>query len=1241
MFASLPRLSKTGAGRAARYTGRALAVAMLATLISAGTVRAADAVKGEIKVLTDNGYTRLVFKLAEPVTANIRLKWPILVIAFKKPVSISVDHLDLKAPSIISAARLDPDGSAIRIALKQKVKINTIPLAERLYVDLLPQTWSGLPPGLPQEVVEELARRARQAERLIHRAHASEKPRTPPTIRVRVASEPTFTRYVFRLPEDANVVPAHGKGELTLNFDQAIKWDLADALANLPPSLKSIDAKAEVESQSVAVHFVLNGSPKVRTFREDNGIVVDIGHDGARAKNASKKLVGKKVAIAVAAAAAPDIAKPETVPAEDKAAAHAAAKDDHLPPMIDVPAPRMAPPPAKPTVVEKKAPVPALEPKRPVEARATPPASVLPPIDSKPNEHEGKSAKKLAEPPKKMVRAGPPPDPKAPVAVALQRESDSFRLEFPFAVPTPAAVFARADMLWLVFDTAARIDVASLESHNGGVIRSVQSVRGADGEAIVRIRLTRPQLLSLDSDGPAWTVTVGDRVAVPSHALAIARGVDAHNRATIVIPFDHPSKTHRITDPEIGDRLLVVTALGPVRGILRPQNYVELRALPSTQGVVVQPIADDIKATLSAKEITLSRPAGLALSTTVGGEPDSTIGLGASAFDPQVWGFNRKVKFRARQSDLIRMAAAAPPSTRRRARLNLARFYIARGMSAEALGVLDVALSDNKGPADVTGDVLKSIAEIMLGRPEGALNELAKPQIGNQLDARIWRAVAYARQGKWAEARQGFKNLDKAIAGLPIELQRMVMMAAMRTDLWVRDFDAASRLADEFDTVGVPRELAPAYAVLQGWIEQGLGQNEDALANYRKAAASADRSAAAEGRLREIELRYATKDVSRKEAIAALETLTTVWRGDETETEGLKLLAHLYTEDSRYRDAFHVMRAALLAHPNSDLTRQIQDEAAATFDSLFLSHEGDSLPPIKALGLFYDYRELTPIGRRGDEMIRRLADRLVAVDLLEQAEELLQHQVDHRLQGAARSQVATRLAVIYLMDHKADKALATLRATHMADLAGELRDQRLLLEARALSDIGRHELALEVVANLKSHQAMRLRADILWAAKRWREAAEQIELLYGDRWKQFTPLSESERFDILRAAIGYSFANEGIGLARFREKYGPKMSKGPDAHAFAVVAAPIGPTSDEFQSVAKRVAAINTLDAFLRDMRARYPETGPASEKVLAKSDTPAPAAANKPAAAKKPADEKADTTPTGSIPASSPLGAR
>jgi hypothetical protein len=371
--------------------------------------------------------------------------------------------------------------------------------------------------------------------------------------------------------------------------------------------------------------------------------------------------------------------------------------------------------------------------------------------------------------------------------------------------------------------------------------------------------------------------------------------------------------------------------------------------------------------------------------------------------------------------------------------------------------------------------------------------------------------------------------------------------------------------------------------------------------------------------LREIEMLLKSGDMPHNEAIHQLETLTTVWRGDATETEGLRALAHLYTEDNRYRDAFHVMRTALLAHPNSDMTRQIQDEAAATFERLFLSNESDALPPVEALGLFYDFRELTPIGRRGDEMIRRLADRLVSVDLLDQAAELLQHQVDNRLQGAARAQVATKLAMVYLMAHKPDRALATLQKTRTSELSNESRDQRLLLEARAMSEIGRKELALEVVANVQSPQAERLRADVLWSARHYRRAAEQIEKLYRDRWRQFTPLNEGERADILRAAIGYALSDEAIGLIRIREKYAAKMADGPDKRAFDVVTAPIGTSGAEFQSIARKVAATDTLDAFLRDLRTRYPDGSTPAGKAPAKN-------------APKTVPPAVDKTPTGSI---------
>jgi hypothetical protein len=245
---------------------------------------------------------------------------------------------------------------------------------------------------------------------------------------------------------------------------------------------------------------------------------------------------------------------------------------------------------------------------------------------------------------------------------------------------------------------------------------------------------------------------------------------------------------------------------------------------------------------------------------------------------------------------------------------------------------------------------------------------------------------------------------------------------------------------------------------------------------------------------------------------------------------------------------------------------------------------------------------LTPIGRRGDEMIRRLADRLVSVDLLQQATDLLKHQVDNRLQGAARAQVAARLAAIYLMDRKPDRALASLRATRASELSNELRNQRLMLEARALSESGRQDVALEVVANVPGPEAIRLRADIHWAAKHWAQAAEQIELLYGERWREFKPLDDKERLDILRAAVGYALGDDILGLNRFREKFAAKMGDGPDRRAFDVLTAPTGASDAEFGDVARALRAADTLEAFLRDLRARYPALGtlPASRQRAA-----------------------------------------
>ena len=93
----------------------------------------------------------------------------------------------------------------------------------------------------------------------------------------------------------------------------------------------------------------------------------------------------------------------------------------------------------------------------------------------------------------------PAPNPDAKVVAALRLSGDLLRAEFPFAVATPAAVFSRGDMLWLIFDSAAKIDVDALADDPSHAIRSAVLQHGADGEAIVRIKLERPRLVSLRS----------------------------------------------------------------------------------------------------------------------------------------------------------------------------------------------------------------------------------------------------------------------------------------------------------------------------------------------------------------------------------------------------------------------------------------------------------------------------------------------------------------------------------------------------------------------------------------------------------------------------------------------------------------------------------------------------------------------------------------------------------------------
>ena len=350
--------------------------------------------KAEVSATVENGYARLVFQFAEEIEAQVKLANNILTINFPRPVDISIDRVSANAAGYVSAARRDPDGKGVRIALARKVTMNSMAAGERLFVDLLPDTWVGLAPGLPRDVIDDLARRAREAERRVRQQRALAQQNKAAPIRVRAITQPTFTRYVFDLPELTGVSADNTREKLTLTFDAMLRFDLADAKATLPPMIESIDS--ETDHDAVLVRFNFSQRVDVRTFREDNSFVVDV--EPADRKTArqdgsvrSDELATLPAELAERAKAAPNVSAPKSVPARKGAPAPEQRAEPVQPPQQPQQPPassshrrsprtaaaRAPPPPPsrrsrrrRPQPVPAQAPPPAVEPPQATPAQA-------------------------------------------------------------------------------------------------------------------------------------------------------------------------------------------------------------------------------------------------------------------------------------------------------------------------------------------------------------------------------------------------------------------------------------------------------------------------------------------------------------------------------------------------------------------------------------------------------------------------------------------------------------------------------------------------------------------------------------------------------------------------------------------------------------------------------------------------------------------------------------------------------
>ena len=1124
---------------------------------------AEDAPRAKVSASTQGGYARLLFDWPEQATGAAELSGGVLVISFDKSFNADVDALSRTLEPYAALVRVDPDGKALRIALKGPVRLKSNTIGSRYSFDLIPPGFNGdpPPPSAPANAVQ-----------------------GPPTLVVRATEREQTTRLQFDFPGKVAYAAKLEGGKLRVTFAKDARVDLK-RLTDVPPAWVR-GARSYSAGGKLTVEFDVDAEADFRDASQGDRIVIELSNPKTDAQ-AAVTTGAPKVLIA-------PVAVEEAVPPPPKLVAESISFA--LPPrkaqQAALPT-AAAPPPAGP---EKLQPMPvAYSDAAAVNAAALSAAESAQPVDPNPLP----LALRLGQ---SDLEAALQPVPQASAATPGQARAEIFgsmvRLELPYTKLPAASVFRRGLAIWVVAATTEVMDLSALGALPNTSIR-VLSPPTQIMPGIMAFRLEAPASMSVSAAaaGNSWVLAVGNTVPdVPAQLQLVRQTVGARTQLRAFLPG--VTQVVWIKDPQAEDRIAAVLSYAPARGLASGRSFVEFAALPSQQGLAVQAVADDLTVSVEGSEAVIARPAGLSISDAAVAKaantwvPMTTGGQSPAYVDFVSWG-KASGETRADAVRKLMRLSSESPGGMSPPRMALARYYIAEGLGAEALGVLgNIAREDRTAEANPQFRVARAVANIQMARYRDALTELSMEALGGDPHASLWRGLAAAGARDWRLARSNLMAALRIVNKYPPKWEGRARVDLARAALELNEPASAMQALAGMPKHELPEDVMADATVVRAALEVVAGKPDAAIVLYDQAAASRYRAAAMRAKLEGTLLKASKGKLTPAEAIDALERLRFQWRGDDIELDTLTELGKLYVANNRVRDGLNTMRLAVRHFSTSDEARGTATQMAKIFEDLFLAGKADSLPPVQALALFFDFRELTPAGAQGDEMIRKLADRLVSVDLLPQAEELLQHQVDNRLEGVAKASVATRLALVYLLDRKAEKALNAIRSTKQTRLPDDLIGQRNLIEARALADLKMYDAALDLIAADLTPEADRLRADVMWDAQRWGDAAARAEELLAARYQDLNPLNDVERNDLMRAVVAYSLAGDSMSIERLRTRFGAKMSQSGDAKAFALMTQSPDVTGDDYKNLVKRVASVDTLDGFLKEFRSKYGNGG-------------------------------------------------
>lgn len=305
----------------------------------------------------------------------------------------------------------------------------------------------------------------------------------------------------------------------------------------------------------------------------------------------------------------------------------------------------------------------------------------------------------------------------------------------------------------------------------------------------------------------------------------------------------------------------------------------------------------------------------------------------------------------------------------------------------------------------------------------------------------------------------------------------------------------------------------------------------------------------------------------------------TVWRDDYFEMDVLETSGNIHLSQENYMAALELWKVLVQNFPQTAESVFILGKMKEVFINLFDGGKVYELPPLEVLRIYFRFRELMPVGEVGDRITRKVAEYFLDTDMVDDALEILRHQITYRSKGDEKARLVLWLSDILMEDNKLEEAQKSLDFVKNDILSPEMNTEIKNRKALIIAKKGKVDTALEMVLNDFSYSAETVRIEIFRQRGNWFGVMNKIEprlQIFKDTFPD--SLTKDQVADIFTLAVAYASQNNNEGLKKLNDEFIKRLEDQDDIRLFSYLTS--GTSKLDYLNF-EQTAELNKIESFL------------------------------------------------------------